>query len=53
VDDDFGGFVDEDQPTHRMMREFALSMKAEANPDAEIVLDSGVSSHFLTPATAD
>jgi hypothetical protein len=36
-----------------MMREFALSMKAGADPDAEIVLDSGASSHFLTPATAD
>jgi hypothetical protein len=53
VDDDFGGFVDEDQPTHRMMREFSLPMKAGADPDAEIVLDSGASSHFLSPATAD
>jgi hypothetical protein len=35
------------------MREFFLSMKAGADPDAEIVLDSGASSHFLTPATAD
>jgi hypothetical protein len=32
-----------------MMREYALSMKA----GAEIVLDSGASSHFLTPAIAD
>jgi hypothetical protein len=53
VDDDFGGFGDEAQPTHRMMREYALSMKAGADPDAEIVLDRGASSHFLTPATAD
>jgi hypothetical protein len=53
VNDDFGGFLDEDQPTHRMMREYALSMKAGADPDAEIVLDSEASSHFLTPATAD
>jgi hypothetical protein len=53
VDDDFGGFGDEPQPTHRMMREYALSMKAGADPDAEIVLDCGASSHFLTPATAD
>jgi hypothetical protein len=45
--------VDEDQPTHRMIREFALSMKAGVDPDAEIVLDSEASSHFLTPATAD
>jgi hypothetical protein len=36
-----------------MMREYALSMKAGADPDAEIVLDSETSSHFLTPATAD
>jgi hypothetical protein len=36
-----------------MMREVALSMKAGADPDAKIVLDSGASSHFLTPATAD
>jgi hypothetical protein len=35
VDDDFGGFGDEPQPTHRMMREYALSMKAGADPDAE------------------
>jgi hypothetical protein len=53
VDDDFGGFVDEDQPTHRLMREYALSMKAGADPDPEIVLDSGASFHFLTPVTAD
>jgi hypothetical protein len=36
-----------------MMREYALSMKAGADPDAEIVLDRGASSHFLTPATVD
>jgi hypothetical protein len=36
-----------------MMREFFLTPKAGADPDAEIVLDSGASSHFLTPATAD
>jgi hypothetical protein len=53
VDDAFGGFGDEAQPTHQMMREYALSMKAGADPDAKIVLDSGASSRFLTPATAD
>jgi hypothetical protein len=53
VDDDFGRFSDEDQPTHLMMWEYALSMKAGADPDADIVLDSKASSHFLTPVTAD
>jgi hypothetical protein len=53
VDDDFERFGDKAQPTHRMMREFSLSMKAGVDPDADIVLDSGASSHFLTPATAD